>query len=270
MTEKRIVERRQQPRAKVHATAIISRGTFAGEFTVKNLSAGGALVRGIDPGELGATDFILLLEGQTAIPIQATILRKESSKTTCSVALEFHNVPFHHQECIQEAVLQALSRDRQRASVLFVDDDLEVLDAFEALLEDEPFDVYTAASEREALAWLETKDIDLIIADEEMPGTLGHELLQLVRDSHPDVGRLLLSGHTPSRAVVNALHNGAVHHLLVKPVAPESIRRALEQTLLEVTTADVGKITIAPPGAPTVNPAIPTLLKHESQHPPKN
>ena len=68
-------------------------------------------------------------------------------------------------------------------TVLFVDDDLAVLQALMRRMRKEPFQLRTATSGEEALGILARSAIDLVVSDLQMPGMTGtaflskHELL---------------------------------------------------------------------------------------------
>ena len=70
-----------------------------------------------------------------------------------------------------------------------------------------------------------------------MPGITGLELLDLVRDRHPDCARILLTGHADARTAVEAINRGAVYRFLLKPCDPlelqVTVHLALEQLELE-------------------------------------
>ena len=78
--------------------------------------------------------------------------------------------------------------------VLFVDDDQFILNAYQRMLRHSSFDC-TFLSEP-SLVWQQPglDSIHIVIADQQMPGLTGTELLQLLAQKHPAIKRVLISG----------------------------------------------------------------------------
>lgn len=115
-------------------------------------------------------------------------------------------------------------------AVLFVDDEPAVLDGFRKSFRKAPFEVYTAPSARLALELMADQDVDLLVSDERMPGMSGAELLARAARAHPEVPRLMLTGHATMDAAVKAINEGGVAKLLTKPIDS----KALMQTIMEL------------------------------------
>jgi len=118
-------------------------------------------------------------------------------------------------------------------AVLFVDDEPNVLDGFRKAFRKAAFEVYTAASARLALELMADQEVDLLVSDERMPGMSGAELLSRAARAHPQVPRLMLTGHATMDAAVRAVNEGKIERLLTKPV--ESAE--LERTIMELLAA---------------------------------
>ena len=84
-------------------------------------------------------------------------------------------------------------------AILVIDDDDEVRDAISAVLTDAGFEVTTATTGWEAVALVEEKRFDLLVADIRLPGGLsGLEMAQHVRRRHPRLRCVFISGtHEP-------------------------------------------------------------------------
>lgn len=81
-----------------------------------------------------------------------------------------------------------------RASILFVDDDQCMREVMALLLNDEGYEVFTAADGFDALVQLRTAIPDLIISDLHMPGMSGVEFLSVVRRRFPAIPVIAISG----------------------------------------------------------------------------
>ncbi|MEW6600986.1 MAG: response regulator [Nitrospirota bacterium] len=116
-------------------------------------------------------------------------------------------------------------------SILFVDDEQNVLKSLRRLLHDEPWDLFFADSGNKGIEILEKEKIDLIISDVRMPGMDGIEFLKRVKRYYPHVVRIFLSGHADHRAVVQALAEGSAQQLLPKPWKDEELKEVIRGAL---------------------------------------
>ncbi len=110
--------------------------------------------------------------------------------------------------------------------VLYVDDDGANRQAFQAAFR-RHFVVRTASGLEEAWAWLGRGGVDVIISDQRMPGVQGSELLHLVRERHPSIKRMLMTGFADVQAVIDAVNRGGVTHYLSKPWDPAQVIEAV-------------------------------------------
>ena len=120
--------------------------------------------------------------------------------------------------------------------VLVVDDEAGVIAALRRLLRRESFELLTAESAEEGLRLLETHSVQLVISDERMPGMTGIQFLREIRRRWPHTIRMILSGYSAIKTILEAVNEGAVYRFLTKPWNDDelkiSIRRALEQYTL--------------------------------------
>lgn len=107
-----------------------------------------------------------------------------------------------------------MSEHRHR--ILAVDDEQDVLDVLRRALE-EQHQVFTAQSGPEALQILQREDIDLLITDQRMPGMSGVQLMEEARRLRPQMVRIILTGYTEPRDMVDAINRGEVYRYLTKP-----------------------------------------------------
>jgi DNA-binding NtrC family response regulator len=80
------------------------------------------------------------------------------------------------------------------ALVLCADDDAAILDITKAILERKGFSVITASDWRHAIEIIESRPIDLVILDYEMPELKGHEVAIMIRRVNAGVPLILHSG----------------------------------------------------------------------------
>ncbi|HUH64668.1 MAG TPA: HDOD domain-containing protein [Terracidiphilus sp.] len=112
--------------------------------------------------------------------------------------------------------------------ILFVDDDPNVLDGLERMLrhQSREWEMAFVGSGKEALALLESRPFDVIVADVLMPEMDGAALLDQVQGRFPGVLRIVLSGHFERDAALKAA--GVAHRYLAKPCCAAGLVAAIE------------------------------------------
>jgi two-component system, response regulator YesN len=122
------------------------------------------------------------------------------------------------------------------AQLLIVDDEIHVVERLATLVPWEKIGVervYKAFSGEEALQWMETESIDVVITDIQMPGMTGLELAAEVKKRWRSTRCLLLSGHADFQYASEAIRHGTVDYLL-KPVTDEDLLAAVDKVLLQL------------------------------------
>jgi putative nucleotidyltransferase with HDIG domain len=114
-------------------------------------------------------------------------------------------------------------------AVLFVDDEVNILKAVKRLLRNEPWEVQCASRPQEALELLHTQTVQVVVSDQRMPEMSGVDLLAAVRERHPDVVRMMLTGYTEMNVAVEAINRGEIFRLITKPWNDEELKATLRQ-----------------------------------------
>ena len=109
-------------------------------------------------------------------------------------------------------------------NILFVDDEPNILSGLQRMLRTmrDEWEMSFANSGREALDILDETPIDVVVTDMRMPGMDGAQLLLEIRERHPQVVRIILSGYSEKEMIVRSVH--AAHQYLMKPCDPEILR----------------------------------------------
>jgi YesN/AraC family two-component response regulator len=121
--------------------------------------------------------------------------------------------------------------------ILIVDDEAGVRKVLEQVLQEDGFQVISAADGREALKIFEKKPFPLVITDIVMPEMDGIELLQSIRPHSPDTQVIIITSYASVETAVKALRCGAYDYLF-KPfenldLVSAAVRRAVERIELE-------------------------------------
>ena len=104
-----------------------------------------------------------------------------------------------------------------RARVLFVDDEPDVLRSLSRIARKLDAHILTANSGREALDIIEQSPVDVIVTDMRMPEMDGNELLTQVAKLTPETVRIVLTGYADMDMVLGAINSGHIWGYLQKP-----------------------------------------------------
>ena len=118
----------------------------------------------------------------------------------------------------------------RRHRILVVDDEENVRLTTSAILEQEGYQVETAADGREALRMVERAPFHLVLTDLRMEDMDGVTLLQELHRKHPQVVTVVLTGYASIESSIDALRQGAYDYL-VKPCVIEDLKRTVRRAL---------------------------------------
>jgi CheY-like chemotaxis protein len=120
----------------------------------------------------------------------------------------------------------------QAKKVLVVDDDAVVNRSINRVLSGEGYQVRETMSGSEALAELDHQQYDMVFTDIRMPGMDGLEMTSRVKQAHPDVPVVIITGFGTEASERKARELG-VAGFLRKPLTPEMIIENAERALRE-------------------------------------
>lgn len=155
----------------------------------------------------------------------------------------------------------------QRLRIIFVDDEPSILDGLRRLLRPmrDEWEVFTAEGGLQALALLEREPMDVIVSDMRMPEIDGAQLLEAVRNRHPQMVRIVLSGQSDQESLLRMI--GPVHQYLSKPcdlaVLKTAVARssALRAAINNPAVADFATGLAALPSLPDLYVKVLTCLR---------
>jgi putative nucleotidyltransferase with HDIG domain len=127
------------------------------------------------------------------------------------------------------------------------------------------WDITFVSSAREALAILEHNSMDVIISDMKMPEMDGSQLLAEVKQRHPHIVRLILSGHVEQETTLHSIQ--FAHQCLSKPCDVELLKQTLAKlfSLRDILSDDaIKKIVSQIESLPSL-PSIYTEIMAEMQ-----
>lgn len=123
------------------------------------------------------------------------------------------------------------------ADILVVDDEVDIRELVAGLLEDEGYRTRKAGSADEALSAIAARRPNLVFLDIWLQGSRldGLQVLELIKESHPDLAVVMISGHGNIETAVSAIKSGA-YDFIEKPFKADRLvlvaERALEASRL--------------------------------------
>ena len=119
------------------------------------------------------------------------------------------------------------------ARILLVDDDVNLLASFERNLRRQ-FTLDTAQGAESALSALSRQGpYAVVVADRQMPGMDGIQLLTTIRDRAPDTVRIMLTGNADLEGTIRVVNEGNIFRFLTKPCPLELLSKALNDALAQ-------------------------------------
>lgn len=118
-----------------------------------------------------------------------------------------------------------------KARVLFVDDDPELLAAYQRKFR-KIYHVATALGPDEGLVALRGgPPVAAVVSDLRMPGMDGVRFLDRARELSPDTSRIMLSGFADADAALAAVNTSKVHAFLTKPCPEDTLAAVLAEAV---------------------------------------
>jgi response regulator RpfG family c-di-GMP phosphodiesterase len=128
-------------------------------------------------------------------------------------------------------------QDKPAATLLFVDDEANILSSLRRLFRPLGYTILVANSGKEGLEILQQNEVDLIISDMRMPEMDGAEFLKQAAEQWPDTMRMLLTGYADVTSTIAAINQGKIYKYISKPWEDNditlSVKYALQQKYLE-------------------------------------
>ena len=112
--------------------------------------------------------------------------------------------------------------------VLVIDDEVAVNNNIRKILSKSGYSIEQAVSKREALDKVSKGFYRMIILDLKMPGVVGLELLERIREMQPEAKIIIITGYASIETAVETSKLGAMEYV-AKPFTPAEMRKAVEK-----------------------------------------
>ena len=116
------------------------------------------------------------------------------------------------------------------ARILIVDDEEIVIRSCLRILDGDEFQVESVQDGREALSKVEENSYDVMILDVMMPNIDGLEVLRRVKETHPNVDVIMITGLSQIDTAVQAMKLGAFDYIS-KPFEPDELKLVVQRAL---------------------------------------
>lgn len=141
---------------------------------------------------------------------------------------------------------------KDKIRVLLVDDEEEFVKTLSERLQMRDVDSKTAFNGEQAMEYVSNEEPDVIVLDLKMPGIHGLEVLKWIKEFHPAVQVIVLTGHGSESDEGKAQELGAFEYVK-KPVETESLLKKIktaykanfEDAMSAVTFAESGEFETA-------------------------
>lgn len=242
------VDRRRRRRAYLPiAASLFTEDAKAGEYLVRDISAGGALfTNGPSIPRDTLLRAVLVGRGVEGLSLRGVVKRCESGPNgASSVAVEFQALPSKLEDVLQNLVLRALDHEHE-PTVLVVHPKPLVLAALAADIAALGMRVVLAMTSLTTIRWLCDLEtiIQTVLVDQSHDPDFGRQILSLAREEFPGIRRVALCEGTTKDEIVRTLANAEVDEVLDVPWTPSGLKVTLDQKSLR---ADRREALSSPP-----------------------
>jgi two-component system response regulator HydG len=119
---------------------------------------------------------------------------------------------------------------KNKTSILVVDDAPDTLEILQRNLSAQGYLVFTAGSVVDAIKFLKTTSVNLVITDLKMPKVSGLDLVRHVRENMKETEIMMITGYATVEGAVEAIKSGADEYLS-KPFTDEELLDAVKRSI---------------------------------------
>jgi len=120
--------------------------------------------------------------------------------------------------------------EAEKGRIIVIDDDDGIRTVIAAALKSEGYFVDTASNGKQAIDKSQANLYNLALVDVRLPDMEGTKLLAAMKETTPEMRKIILTGHPGLDSAIEAVNKGA-HAYLVKPVDMDELLRAVQEQL---------------------------------------
>ncbi len=114
--------------------------------------------------------------------------------------------------------------------ILWVDDEIESLQSQKLFLEHKGYEVHTLTNGFDAIEYVKTHPIDVVLIDESMPGITGLETLARIKENNSRIPVVLITKNETENLMDDAI-GSQITDYLIKPVSPNQVLLSLKKII---------------------------------------
>jgi len=118
----------------------------------------------------------------------------------------------------------------EKQSILIVDDDKSTCRSLKLIFSKKGYDSKTVGTGREALKRAQERFFNLTLLDIKLPDMKGVELIALLKEMHPDMAVIMITGYASLETAIQALNNGASAYI-TKPLNMDEVLATIREAL---------------------------------------
>jgi DNA-binding NtrC family response regulator len=128
----------------------------------------------------------------------------------------------------------------RKTSILIVDDEESVRDSLYNWFIEDGYEVECAENAKQALSILESRNMDIILADIKMPGMDGLEMHRRIRSLNKDSIVIIMTAFAAVDTAVQALKDGAFDYI-TKPFDPDDLSHLIRNASSQISLKEENK-----------------------------
>ena len=125
------------------------------------------------------------------------------------------------------------TEDKRNIKALIIDDEPIIKNTLTTIFEMDGYTVSSFENGLDALKHAKRGKYDLIVSEYVMPDINGIELIQKVKEIHPYIAAILISGKGNEQTAVDAFKKGNVNNYIIKPFNDKELLKAVRLSIKE-------------------------------------
>lgn len=117
-----------------------------------------------------------------------------------------------------------------KPTILIVDDEQHILNSINRSLRSD-YNVILSLDGKSALQIMREQEISAILADQRMPQMTGAEFFREAKRIQPDTTRVLITGYSDIKAVIQAVNDGQIFYYIEKPWEPDNLKLIMNRAV---------------------------------------
>ena len=118
----------------------------------------------------------------------------------------------------------------KKITILWADDEIDLLKPHVLFLEEKGYQVTEANNGEDAIEAVEQQDFDIIFLDENMPGLTGLQVLAEIKTIHPHIPVVMIT-KSEEETIMDEAIGSKIADYLIKPVNPKQILLTIKKNV---------------------------------------